>query len=203
MKRHVLTFQMFEQHYADAVGNSGVNDPDPDYWQPTTPSKDEFETVYHDDEYFILQNKKGEYYLWYIDNAERSDYKEYAYVERHYTGKDEDGDPQYDDDDDWEVDGGVVERYINDNLDSIEMGAGFDDFEDGKFAKIDQALFDDVYSLMTGILKKQEEYAQTGETPKNAKGEEIKFFRPYSHNQLRELRERVKKLEEIKKKLNF
>lgn len=115
---------------------------------PTKPKQRMFNVVYYNREIVILNDKEGNQYAFIYDSIPREDFEEYAEIPRVYIGKDEDGDPEFEYSDDWDIDEDVLDRYINDNLKNISYGVGLGDFEEGKdIVKIDSELKADLMKL--------------------------------------------------------
>lgn len=154
----------------DAPWNQNVNTT-----KPTTPKQIVFDVVYYNREIAILTDKEGNLYAFVYDSIPKNDFMEYAEVPETYVGKDEDGDPEFEYSDDWEIDGDVIERYVNDNLKSFSYGAGLDDFELGKdIVKIDSELKTDLLKLYDkdmGLVKRissiQEDYEYSSDKKEN------------------------------------
>jgi len=124
---------------------------------PTKPKQRVFNVVYYNKEICILNDKEGNQYAFFYDSIPREDFEEYAEIPREYIGKDEDGDPEFEYSDDWDVDEGVLDGYVNNNLNSFSYGVGLDDFEESKdIVKIDSELKDDlmrVYDKDKGLIR--------------------------------------------------
>lgn len=121
-----------------------ANDPRAPYNQednmsePTTPQNVIYDVIWNDNENAIM-TKDGELYIFNIDAFDRDDYAEYAERETS-TDYDEDG-PYTLYSDEFEVDGDVIERYVNDNLGLLSTGIGILDYEDGyNIVKFDEEL---------------------------------------------------------------
>lgn len=115
---------------------------------PTKPKQRIFNVVYYNREIVILNDKQGNEYAFIYDSIPREDFEEYAEIPRVYVGKDEDGDPDFEYSDDWDIDEDVLDRYINDNLNNLSYGVGLNDFEDGKdIVKMDSELKADLMKL--------------------------------------------------------
>lgn len=118
-----------------------------DYTEPTTPKNTQLVVVAYNREIAILKSKDGSLYVFYYDHIDKNDFFEYAEVERNYVGKDEDGYPEYEYED-FDIDGDVIERYVNDKLSSLSKGVGMDAFEEGvDLVKIDEPLRNELISL--------------------------------------------------------
>lgn len=91
--------------------------------------------------------KDGKYYAFAVESVDHDDYSEYADRDEEFMGYDEDGMPDVEYGD-WEMDGYIVDAYVNDNFNGLDYGRGLSDWEDGKqMVEIDQALKDDLLSL--------------------------------------------------------
>lgn len=86
----------------------------------------------------------------YIDSIDRNELEPYADREETYLGKDEDGMPDIEYGD-WEITGEVIENYVNDNLESMKMGKGLDDYESGNYDLV--LLDDELRADLMGIAK--------------------------------------------------
>ena len=72
---------------------------------------------------------------------------DYADVPKVYTGQDEDGLPDYDYGD-WEMDDSTVSNYLNDKVDNLNVGFGYESYENGAdFVKMDEPLKSEVMSI--------------------------------------------------------
>ena len=106
------------------------------------------------DEIAILSNKSGEKFVFYYHHLPKDDFEPYVDIEQTYVGKDEDGLPDFEYDENWEVSDEAIESYVNDNLDSLTIGVGLSDYEGGKdIVKIDAELTDDLVSVFGDEIK--------------------------------------------------
>jgi hypothetical protein len=141
------------------------NQKDPDYREGEKIEGD-YETVSHNGEVAILKDKKGNLFAFHYYGMDNSEFEPYADIEREYVGKDEDGMPDYDYADEFDIDGDVITSYVNDNIDSMSVGQGLGDFESGvDLALIDSELKNDllsVYSNLEGILNNTNETTTAG-----------------------------------------
>ncbi len=98
-----------------------------------------YELIWTDEKEFAFFKCPEGVCVMNIDSIDRSELEPYADREKSYLGKDEDGlaDVEYGD---WEINGDVIENYVNDNLDSLSKGKGFDDYETGEY---DLVMLDD------------------------------------------------------------
>ncbi len=143
---------------ADKDSTAPYNEKGPSMSKPTVVKESKLEPVAFNNEVIILKDPQGSLYAFYYDAVDKKDFMEYASVERHYTGKDEDGQPQYDYDfDNADIDANVVANYINDNLASLTKGEGLEDYEKGiQLVKIDEPLKKELiglYSMDKNIAK--------------------------------------------------
>lgn len=117
------------------------------YTKPKTPKNIQLVVVAYNREIAILKSKDGGLFVFYYDNIDKDDFFEYAEVEKNYVGKDEDGYSEFEYED-FDVDGDVIERYVNDNLASLSKGVGMNAFEEGvDLVKIDEPLKNELISL--------------------------------------------------------
>jgi hypothetical protein len=133
---------------ADADRNAPWHQEDPA--EPSKMAKNpQLEPIASNRELTIFKDPQGQLFAFYQDAVDKEELYPYASVERHYTGKDEDGDPQYDYDfDNVEIDGDVVANYVNDNLAYLSKGEGLADWESGvELVKIDDELRQDLLSV--------------------------------------------------------
>lgn len=94
----------------------------------------------------ILKGPDGLYVFnhYHLGEEELSDYVE---REEYFIGRDEDGDPEYEYGDFEKTEDGI-EDYVNDNLEYLSQGQGFDDFESGvDLVKIDAEIKNDILRL--------------------------------------------------------
>ena len=107
-----------------------------------------FEVIYYNSEIAILKKTNGELYVFYYGEVNKNDLANYA--ERQVTNvtKGDDGLPDTEYSEDFEIDGYVIEGYINDNLKHIHQGVGVSDYEKGvPLVKIDEPLKADLLSI--------------------------------------------------------
>lgn len=102
----------------------------------------EYHTIYMNPEIVIMRSKADELFVFYYASTNKEDFHQYAEIPMDHVGKDEDGNPDFDYKyDEMELDGGVIDRYVNDNITSISKGSGVESFEDGDdLVRIDPAL---------------------------------------------------------------
>jgi len=105
--------------------------------EPNTPQNVIYTVEWYDGDNAIL--KKGdELFLFNTGSVSKDDYSEYA--EREITTDYDEEGPYSLYSDEFEVDGDVVERYINNNLTNLSIGNGYQDYEQGIY---DIVKFDD------------------------------------------------------------
>jgi hypothetical protein len=106
----------------------------PEYSEPIRPKKIILKVIASNQEIAILKTESDKYYVCYFDNLSKDELKDYAEVE---IGAD-----------DFDIDGDVIERYINFNLPKLSKGAGINDWENGvDIVKIDDQLKNELLKL--------------------------------------------------------
>ena len=105
--------------------------------KPITSKNIIYNVIWNDDSNAILE-KDSELFLFNIDSVNKDDYAEYTKREI-TTDYDEEG-PYSLYSDEFDVDGDVIERYINDNLINLSIGNGYQAYEQGIY---DIVKFDD------------------------------------------------------------
>jgi len=106
----------------------------PEYSEPIRPKKIILKVIASNQEIAILKSESGKYYVCYFDNLGKDELKDYAEVE---IGAD-----------DFDIDGDVIERYINFNLPKLSKGVGVNDWENGvDIVKIDDQLKNELLNL--------------------------------------------------------
>lgn len=148
---------------------------EPKYTTPVTPKIKEFKTVAMNPEIAILKNAKGEFYVFNYLDLDKKAFSDYAEIEKTYVGKDDEGNPDFDYSDNWDIEPYVIDNYINDNVKGISRGEGIDAFESGiSLVKIDKPLKDEIERLydkdksIVGSLSSIEEEIKTPEEVKPA-----------------------------------
>ncbi len=91
------------------------------------PKEYRFNLVWYYHENAIFE-KDGKYYAFNVDSVDKDEYSEYADREETPIGRDEEGmmDVEYGD---WEMEGYIVNAYVNKNLQHLSFGKGIDDWE--------------------------------------------------------------------------
>lgn len=107
---------------------------------PTNPKYKPLNVIHFNREICILKDDKDKLFVYYYFDVNKDDFKPYASIDYKYIGKDFDGEPEYEFDENWEVDKDVLTRYVNDNLGELTKGKGLKSYENGK----DLCLIDDV-----------------------------------------------------------
>lgn len=106
------------------------NQSDPQMSKPEQPKYDKFDVIAVGKEIVIMKAKDGKLFSYYFLDLDRDELEPYAEREVIDVEKDEDG--YYNVyDDNWEIDGETIERYVNDNLDYIKVGTTPEEWEDG------------------------------------------------------------------------
>lgn len=144
--KHLVLFENYP-YGSENDPNAPWNKKDPHVNTGKNTMQERFRTVSISDEVAILKDSESEdFYVLSVDNIDKNDLYEYGDLEYEIVGRDEDGDPEYEYDyDNFEVDNGVINGYVNNNIDKISRGEGLDDFESGKlFVKIDEELMNEL-----------------------------------------------------------
>jgi len=114
--------------------SSPWNQSPPEYSEPIRPKKIVLKVIASNREIAILKTDSGNYYVSYFDNLGKDELKDYAEVEKGA--------------DDFDVDGDVIERYVNFNLPKLSKGIGMNDWENGvDIVKIDDQLKNELLNL--------------------------------------------------------
>lgn len=107
-----------------------------------------------------LMKGEGKLWVYNVESADRDEYADYAAREETFYGRDEDGDPIVDYGD-WEMDGDIIENYVNDNLKYLSRGKGLGDWENGvELVELDYELAQDLLSLAKYIAKRDPKDAE-------------------------------------------
>lgn len=114
-------------------------------------------------EFAFLKDAAGNTYVLYIDGIDKNKFEPYADREEMYLGRDEDGmsDVEYGD---WKITGDVIENYVNDNLNSIRVGKGLDDYESSEYelVMLDDELRNDLLTIAPYIKNEKKRAAFLG-----------------------------------------
>jgi hypothetical protein len=106
----------------------------------------------------ILKDKSGKLYTFNYEIVNNEDFEPYADREEIYTGKDEDGFPEFDYGD-WELDGEVIERYINDNTEKYSVAYGKSAYDEGEdLVEIDGDLKEELLDMANKYIKDNKEW---------------------------------------------
>lgn len=107
---------------------------------PISPNYKPLDIVHYNNEICILKDDANKLFVYYYFDKSKDDFAPYAAIDYTYRGKNSiDSEPEYDYDE-WNIDGDVLNRYVNDNLQVLTKGRGLKGFEAGK----DLVLLDDV-----------------------------------------------------------
>ena len=114
----------------------------------------DFKVVGYNQEVAILSNKKGQLFALYYYDIDNSELEQYADIGRTYIGNDEDGMPDFEYSDEFDIDEDVISSYVNDNIKQMKIGKGLDDFESGvDLTLIDDELRNDLISVHKDLEK--------------------------------------------------
>jgi hypothetical protein len=136
-------WQLLENYPAGAEHDSSApwNEKERKYTQGAGSDKTGFTTIgFYPHEIAILSDGTGKKYAFYFNHLNSSDLEPYAdkeivHSEKGITG---DIDQEYGD---WEVDGYVIQNYVNDNLSALTKGIGKEAWENGvSLVEIDENL---------------------------------------------------------------
>jgi len=128
--------------------NSPWNKKEPEYRAPAQPNKVELQIMAYNDEIAIFKSLKGNLFVVFYDNVSKDELAKYAEVEQMNTGNDEEGQPSYEYSDDFEINGDVLQRYVNGELNTLTKGVGLPAFEKGvDLVKIDNTLKTELLAL--------------------------------------------------------
>ena len=123
---------------AKYMKNAPWND-DEDIRPGYRPKNIEFNILANTGESAIFE-KNGELYYFDYGYLDTDDFKEYADVPRMDMGPDEDGMPDYEEGE-WEITDETVENYLNDKINSLNAGYGYESLENGaEIVKIDEPM---------------------------------------------------------------
>lgn len=148
-----------------------VNDPRAPYNQgnpqvstPDEPSHHKFTVVAFGREIVLLKSNDGKLFAYYYEDVDREELEPYS--ERTVSHSEEDEDGKYDVySDEWEIDGEVIEKYVNDNLDYIEVGTEPSDWEAGdKIALVTPEIKQEILSIWGNEEQIAQKLNAVGET---------------------------------------
>jgi hypothetical protein len=143
------------------------NQPEPNMVTSIQPKEKKIEVLAFNREIAILK-AENQLLLFPYDHIERREFMPYAAVERRYIGRDEDGEPDFEYDEDFEIDDEAISNYVNDNISKLKVGSGISGWENGEdLVKIDEPLKQELISLfglnknivtaLTGMMAENEE----------------------------------------------
>lgn len=132
-----------DELFSRLSSDEAVLDEDEDHLSPEEPRGRDYKILHMNEEIGIFKkNKKA--FVFHHNSTPKEEFEPYAEVPIKYTGfKDEEGFADYDKED-FDVDGDVIERYVNDNLYGFNFGYGLEGFSNS----------DDMV-VITNKLKKQ------------------------------------------------
>jgi len=139
-------FKLFENYPAGTENDSNApwNQADTKFVDAKKPATNTYMPIYFSNEITILKNTTdGSKWFFYNDSVEKQDYFHYSGAEDKsvFTGNDEDGQPTFDEEYDWELNGQIVADYLNDNIVQLSKGEGLEDYESGvDLVKINEPL---------------------------------------------------------------
>lgn len=123
------------------------NQPEPDTVTSIEPREKKIEVLAFNREIAILK-AESQLLLFPYDHIERREFMPYAAVERRYVGKDEHGEPDFEYDEDFQIDAETISNFVNDNISKLKVGVGVSGWEDGDaLVKIDEPLKQELISL--------------------------------------------------------
>lgn len=144
---------------AEYIKDAPYNQEDGSIRKGETPKENKYQTVWYESNsgLAILKDASGKLYVFSTDSVDDADYEPYADREEIYLGKDEDGmaDTELSD---WSLDSDIIQNYVNDNLNSLQVGKGASAYDDGvSLVEIDSYLKLELLNLATKYIKKGKE----------------------------------------------
>jgi hypothetical protein len=122
------------------------NQKEPEYTQTIKPQQTPFTLITMNPEIALLKGDDGMYVFYHYDLGEEQ-LSPYTEIEQYAVGRDEDGDIEYEYGE-FEKTPEGLEDYINDNINNVKTGEGFDAYEEGaELVKIDAELSNHLLSL--------------------------------------------------------
>jgi len=122
-----------------------ANHPSAPYNEPRTnktnpiKSTGEYKAIAMNNEIIILKNKTNDLFVFYYEGIDKKELEDYASRDKTHIGT-ADGEPDFEYGD-FDIDSDVIESYINNNLNKLKLGNGFDDwYGDAQLVKIDDSL---------------------------------------------------------------
>ncbi len=111
-------------------------------------SAPKLDIVAFNNEIALFKDDSGSLYVFYHYDLNKKDLGDYAERTRTYVGRADNGEPDFEYSDDFEIDANTINNFVNDNLKSLSKGEGLDAFEGGvQLVKIDDALKNELISL--------------------------------------------------------
>jgi len=144
---------------AQYIKDAPYNQEDGPIRKGETPKENKYQTVWYESNsgLAILKDASGKLYVFSTDSVDEEEYEPYADREKIYLGKDEDGMPDTELGD-WSLDRDVIQKYVNDNLDSLQMGKGVSAYDDGiSLVEIDEDLKLELINFATKYIKRGKE----------------------------------------------
>jgi hypothetical protein len=144
---------------AEYIKDAPYNQEDGPIRRGETPKENKYQTVWYESNsgLAILKDASGKLYVFSTDSVDEEEYEPYAEREEIYLGKDEDGMPDTELGD-WSLDRDVIQKYVNDNLDSLQTGKGVSAYDDGiSLVEIDEDLKLELINFATKYIKRGKE----------------------------------------------
>jgi hypothetical protein len=144
---------------AEYIKDAPYNQEDGPIRRGETPKENKYQTVWYESNsgLAILKDASGKLYVFSTDSVDEEEYEPYAEREEIYLGKDEDGMPDTELGD-WSLDYDVIQNYVNDNLNSLQVGKGASSYDDGvSLVEIDEDLKMELLNLATKYIKNGKE----------------------------------------------
>jgi hypothetical protein len=136
---------------AKYMKNAPWND-DEDIRPGYRPKNIEFNILANTGESAIFE-KNGELYYFDYGYLDTNDFKEYADIPRVDVGQDEDGMVDYEEGE-FEITDETVENYLNDNINRLNAGYGYESWENGaQIVKIDKPMKAEILSIFANNLE--------------------------------------------------
>jgi hypothetical protein len=132
---------------AEYDSTAPYNQPEPKMVTSVEPKEKKIDVLALNREIAILK-AENQLLVFPYEYTDRSEFMPYAAVQRRYVGKDEDGQPEYEYDENFEIDAETISNYVNDNISKLEVGEGISGWENGDtLIKIDEELKQELISL--------------------------------------------------------
>jgi hypothetical protein len=144
---------------AQYIKDAPYNQEDVPIRKGETPKENKYQAVWYESNsgLAILKDASGKLYVFSTDSVDDVDYEPYADREEIYLGKDEDGMPDTELGD-WSLDRDIIQKYVNDNLDSLQTGKGVSAYDDGiSLVEIDEDLKLELINFATKYIKRGKE----------------------------------------------